>query len=320
MEIKRVGDGPIIYAGLHSSIGDNIQGPSLVKVPSWVQEPLGQFYLYFADHKGAYIRLAYADTLDGPWQIYVHGSLQLGQTPFLQAPPELSENQKVEIKEAFARQGTTISHDPVTEVTTPHIASPDVVIDAEEQRFVMFYHGLEGVGRQVTRVATSSDGIHFRSENEILGRTYWRSFRWRDYYYAIAMPGQFYRSTELLTGYEAGPLLFNADMRHSAVLVRDDVLHVFWTQVGDAPEHVKHSRISLTDDWSQWRVEGGEEILRPDFDWEGASAPLEPSVRSTAYGLVNQLRDPGLYVDGEHVFMPYAFGGESGIALAKIEF
>lgn len=320
MRAERLNDGPIINADLHPSIGANIQGPSLVRVPDWVEAPLGRYYLYFADHKGAYIRLAYADEVVGPWQVHVPGSLQLTETPFLQTAPVLNEEQKRQVLDAFAQRGSTISHDPVTEVTTPHIASPDVIIDEHNQQFVMFYHGLEGVGHQVTRVATSTDGVHFVSGKEVLGRTYWRSFQWGGHYYGLAMPGQFYRSYELLTGYDKGPLLFNPNMRHSAVLVRNDTLHVFWTQVGDIPEHVIHSTIELSDDWTGWQVGPGTEVLRPELAWEGADAPLEASVRSTAYGLVHQIRDPAIFVEDDTVYLLYAFGGESGIALARVAF
>ncbi len=62
------------------------------------------------------------------------------------------------------------------------------------------------------------------------------------------------------------------------------------------------------------------EVLRPEYDWEGADADLEPSVRSTAYGHVNQLRDPAIYEDAEsgRVFLVYAVAGESGIAIAEV--
>lgn len=60
------------------------------------------------------------------------------------------------------------------------------------------------------------------------------------------------------------------------------------------------------------------EVLRPEASWEGADAPLEPSVRSVAYGHVNQLRDPTIYVEGEDVYLLYAVAGESGIAVAKL--
>ena len=61
-------------------------------------------------------------------------------------------------------------------------------------------------------------------------------------------------------------------------------------------------------------------VLRPERNWEGADAPVEPSVRSTAYGHVNQLRDPALYIEDDVVYMLYAVAGESGIALARVDF
>ena len=77
MRVERLLDASIISAVLDASIGQNIQGPSLIRVPDWLENPLGVYYLYFADHKGSYIRLAYADELTGPWHIYQPGSLQL---------------------------------------------------------------------------------------------------------------------------------------------------------------------------------------------------------------------------------------------------
>jgi len=46
---------------------------------------------------------------------------------------------------------------------------------------------------------------------------------------------------------------------------------------------------------------------------------LEPSVRSTAYGHVNQLRDPAVFVEGDHLYLLYSVAGESGIAIAEVE-
>ena len=60
-------------------------------------------------------------------------------------------------------------------------------------------------------------------------------------------------------------------------------------------------------------------MLRPEFDYEGVNAPLEPSVRSTAYGQVNQLRDPAIFVEGDGQYLLYAVAGESGIAIAQLE-
>ena len=58
----------------------------------------------------------------------------------------------------------------------------------------------------------------------------------------------------------------------------------------------------------------------PGADWgrEGADAPLVPSVRSTAYGQVNQLRDPAIFEENGQVYLVYAVAGESGIAIAEL--
>jgi hypothetical protein len=61
-------------------------------------------------------------------------------------------------------------------------------------------------------------------------------------------------------------------------------------------------------------------VLRPETPWEGASAPVVPSKRSTAYGLVNQLRDPAIFEEDGRTYLLYAVGGESGIALAEVTF
>ena len=316
---KRLLDAPIVAPTSHPSIGENIQGPSLVRVPEWVPSALGRYYLYFADHKGAYIRLAYADALTGPWRIHVPGSLHLRDTPFPNDPPHISEESLRAAEARMKASGRRIAHSVRAELTTPHIASPDVHVDDANQRIVMYYHGLESAGRQVTRAAVSRNGLAFECGEEILGRTYMRVFDYRGDTFALAMPGQFYRVVEPLRRLEAGPLLFNPDMRHSAVLLRGDTLCVFWTQVGDVPERILLSTIDLRGDWMGWRESEPIEVLRPQRPWEGADAPLEPSIRSVAYGPVNQLRDPAIYTEGERTYLLYAVAGESGIAIAELD-
>ena len=317
MRVERLLDRPIIDPSLHPSVGANIQGPSLIRVPAWVNKPLGRYYLYFADHKGRHIRLAYADELAGPWRVHQPGSLRLEDTPFPNTPPP-APPELVRAAEARNRAaGVRLPHGVAVELTTPHIASPDVHVDAEHRRIVMIYHGLEAAGQQVSRAATSSDGVRFRSGDEVLGNTYMRLFRYRDALYALAMPGVFYRCASLTGGFAQGPRLFNPRMRHCAVLVREDTLLVFWTQVGDVPERILLSTVDLRGDWMRWRESAATEALRPERPWEGADAPLAPSVRSVAYGKVNQLRDPAVYVEGEAVYLLYAIAGESGIAIAR---
>jgi hypothetical protein len=66
MRAVRLLDRPIITPDLHLSIGRNIQGPSAIRVPDWIEHRLGDYYLYFADHKGRYIRLASPVTSPDP--------------------------------------------------------------------------------------------------------------------------------------------------------------------------------------------------------------------------------------------------------------
>lgn len=295
------------------ALGANIQGPSLIRVPDWVRPQLGRYYLYFADHKGTYIRLAYADDLRGPWRV---GTLRLEDAYMLTRPPAVPPEEMEKLRAGW--DSTKWSEDLLTGATTPHIASPDVSVDSASRQIVLYYHGLESLGRQVTRVATSADGIHFRARSEILGLTYMRAFRHGGYTYTMAMPGQFYRSPDGLSGFEEGPRLFNPDMRHAALLKRGDTLYVFWTQVGDVPERILVSTVLLTGDWMTWHESPPAEVLRPEHRWEGADAPLVPSLRGTAPPHVNQLRDPAIFEENGRIFLLYAIAGEAGIALAEV--
>lgn len=319
--VERIGNGPIISPETDPSLGHNIQGPSLVRVPDWVPNRLGRYYLYFADHKGAYIRLAYADRLEGPWQIHQPGALNLVDTPFPHTPPPFTDQQMADYRTRATALGLDLEQFPdlAKEMTTPHVASPDVHIDEKNWRFVMYYHGLEAFAQQVTRVATSSDGINFTSSDEVLGRTYWRAFPHEGMTYALAMPGIFYRSANPLSGFEQGPTLFNPDMRHSAVFKRGNTLYVVWTQVAtDPPERLLLSTIDISGPWHTWRESEPIELLRPEKAWEGADLPLAKSVRSFAPGTVNQLRDPAIYEEDGRTYLLYAVKGESGIALAEL--
>jgi hypothetical protein len=319
MRITRLLPHPIITPDLHDSLGPNIQGPSLIRVPDWVPNPLGRYYLYFADHKGSWIRLAYADSLTGPWRIHAPGALHLNDSHFPTTPPPATPEQLALVEARMRRAGMLISHDVLTEATTPHIASPDVHVDHSNRRIVMYFHGLESVGHQASRVALSNDGITFHARPEILGRTYMRIWPHQGQTYALAMPGVISRSADGLSGFTEGPTLFNPNMRHAALLVRGPTLHVFWTQVGDAPESILHSTIDTSGDWSTWQETPAQTVLKPEHPWEGADAPATPSIRSTAYGHVNQLRDPAIFEKDGRVFLLYAVAGESGIAIAEIK-
>lgn len=296
--VRRLLDEPIIQPHMDGRMGANINGPSLIRVPPWVPAPLGRLYLYFADHRGSYIRLAYADDLRGPWRMHEPGALDLEDSCFPETHPDPRH---------YA-----------------HIASPDVHVVESERRIRMYFHGRHQGDTQLTRVAISKDGLAFDVLPELLGPSYFRVFRdpgagspggW---WYALAMPGIFLRSKDGLTGFETGPSLGEPDMRHVALTVRNDVLHLLWTRVGDAPEQILHSTVDVSGDWHGWRLRGTRHILRPELAWEGADLPAAPSVRGAIGGPVNQLRDPCLFEDRDRLFLLYAAAGERGIGLAEV--
>jgi hypothetical protein len=295
--VERLLDHPIVVPDMDARMGSNIAGPSLIRVPDWVEGALGRYYLYFADHEGTYIRLAYADDLTGPWTTYEPGALQIEDSHFPTTCPPCSAPGS----RAYA-----------------HIASPDVHVDEEGRRIVMYVHGRD-VGRQVTRAATSTDGIHFEGRPEILGRPYFRVFEHEGRVYALAMPGFLYRSRDGLSDFEEGPQLFDSDMRHSALLKRGDTLYVFYTMSGDAPERILLATIDLSAPWTEWRESEPVEVLRPERSWEGADLPVAPSRRGSINEPVNQLRDPAIFEEDGRVYLLYSVAGERGIALARVE-
>jgi len=288
MRIRRFASNPILRPHMDASMGDNVNGPSLIRVPDWVRAPLGRYYLYFAHHDGRYIRLAYADRLDGPWRMHEPGVLPLAESRF-----------------------------------AGHIASPDVHVDERERRIRLYFHGSDlpsGIGRpQHTRVALSSDGLRFETAPELLGQPYFRVFTWRGAVHALAMPGIFYRSRDGLRGFEEGPTLFSSHMRHSALKLDGDTLTVFYTNVGDAPECILRATIELTPDWPDWRASPASVVLLPEEPYEGSELPNLPSVRGLVHGPVRQLRDPAIFREEGRVYLLYSVAGENGIAIAEIE-
>lgn len=302
-EVERLPSNPIIVPEmLPGEDGENINGPSLIRVPTWVDGALGEYYLYFSHHIGSNIRLAYADNLAGPWTMYDGGTVQLEDTICNDIQGSIYLDYK-------------------------HVASPDVHVDDESGLIRMYFHcpiyisgpmDSDDSYRQVTLLATSTDGLNFEPQSEPLGNAYFRVFEWDGYYYALSMPGVFYRSTDGLTNFEEGPTLFSEDMRHSAVLVQDGRLLVFYSNVGDNPERILMSQIELDDDWMDWTASESVTVLEPELDWEGADLPLEPSYRGTIMGQVRQLRDPAVFVEEDHLYLLYSIAGESGIAIAEL--
>ena len=136
----------------------------------------------------------------------------------------------------------------------------------------------------------------------------------------MSMPGFLFRSRDGLTNFEAGPNFFTPNMRHSALLIRDEHLYVFFTNRGDEPERIMLSTIELTDDWNAWTASEPIEVLRPKMNYEGANLPMAASRGGYIDERVHQLRDPAIYQEDGKTYLLYSVAGESGIAVAEIEF
>lgn len=321
LTIRRFDSNPLIAPHAGPRIGNNINGPSLIRVPDWLPNPLGKYYLYFADHKGPDIRLAFADALSGPWKVYEPGTLKLAESHFLTEPAEISPDNQARIDAGeFQPHGIQGVPEPLASATKRHIASPDVHVREDRKEIVMYYHGLESFRRQTTRVATSRDGIHFEAREPELARPYLRAFEHGGMWYAMAMPGHFYRSADGLAEFEPGPILFPKTMRHAALLKRGNTLCVFWTNVGDCPEHILLSTIDVSGDWNSWQPSEPVSVMYPQTRYEGADRPLVESVRDAINVRVNQLRDPAIFQEYERSYLFYAIAGEAGIAGAEISF
>jgi hypothetical protein len=297
VEVTRLPGNPIVRPEmLPGREGDNIDGPSLIRAPSWLPNRLGRYYLYFAHHQGHSIRLAYADELTGPWTVHAPGTLRLDQAPGCR----------------------------------DHVASPDAVVDETNRRIRLYFHCPAALAQgQKTFVAVSRDGLRFAASPRVLGIFYWRVFRWRSWWYAMAKGGLLYRAADELGPFEPGPNPFpggarrdeafnDAGPRHVAVQVTGDALRVYYSNIGDAPERILRGTIALSDDWSSWRTSEAEEVLRPLAGWEGAGLPLRPSSSGPANGRENAVRDPAIFVEDGTVYLLYSVAGESGIAIARV--
>ncbi|NBC10986.1 MAG: hypothetical protein GVY24_04520 [Planctomycetes bacterium] len=273
-----------------TTLGDNINGPSLIRAPDWLPDALGRYYLYFAHHQGTHVRLAYADDLAGPWTIHGPGTLTLDQTPF-----------------------------------AAHIASPDLHVDHDQRRLRMYYHGCGGVEtpwgiEQPTMLAFSADGLHWRTNTELLGESYFRVLTVGDgWTYAVAKGGRLYRSADGITGFTMRSRRLDYSARHWAVRVGADRIDWFYSRWGDQPEHLLHAITPLPADWEQWRVQDRYSLLRPEHAWEGADQPIAVSLPGSVHEPVHELRDPAYFRDDDgREYLLYTTAGESGIALARL--
>jgi hypothetical protein len=141
----RIGGNPILMLASSPTLGDNLNAPSLIRTPAWLQQPPGRYDMYFGQHHGAFIRLAYAVRLTGFWTVYEPGPLELDS-----------------VRSCRDR-----------------VSSPDVHMDNAHRGIRMCVHSLvanasnnrqDAFGQDVF-VAVSIDGLCFRAARRRSGRS-----------------------------------------------------------------------------------------------------------------------------------------------------
>jgi hypothetical protein len=321
-EAVRLPQDPLITLDSSKSLGDNINGPSVIRVPAWIRNPMGRYYLYFAHHKGDHIRLAYADSLSGPWKIYEPGVLNVKDTEFYRPQPDPPRS---------------------PESLYTHVASPEIYVDDEHQQLVMYVHGMYTEGKrwpddpaealkwmrankfaQFTQTTVSKDGVHFEVRPGITARTsYERLFRWHGTYYSMGRLGVLGRTDDLLKTFEPGPNPFAGGpyagrVRHVGLVPRGDTLYVFFSAIGDAPESILLSTIALGGDWQSWKASAVQAVIAPREAYDCVDLPAVPSKAGESEGREHALRDPDLIEDNGRVILFYSYCGEQGLAAADV--
>ena len=319
----RFKENPLITLAMSRSIGDNANGPTVIRVPAWVRRPLGRYYMYFAHHTGQFIRLAYADSIRGPWKIHEPGVLKVEATAFYRPQPDPRDS-------------------PSGAYT--HLASPEVFVDDARQRIIMWTHGMWTDGQrwpeqrtealawfkqhgyaQFTQASESTDGLTFTSRPAITRQSYLRVFRHQDQFYGMARLGQLLRARTALDAFDLGGDPFRGTpysgrVRHVALLPDADLLNIFFTAIGDAPERIYHTTMDIRGDWREWRVGDTTEVLSPDEPYECVNLPNEKSAVGEIDHPARQLRDPAVFRESGRTYLFYTFCGEQGIAGAEVNF
>ncbi len=341
--------------------GDNINGPTLVCLPEWLRKRLSdtpleaaRYFLYFSHHKGAYIRMAWSETIEGPYHLYQTGTaVPEGRRGVLDIGPE----REIRFDNGLRFFG--------------HVASPRILFDHERERVILFFHAAtddhdkfsESNICQRTFVAFSANGLDFNGDVQsyILALPYFDPFFMDGQLFGIAGMGMFCepRNPEApfappldMKPYEELWIRTNSDNwdhpfqrqierlksegklpehlfrpRHYCVRQKNDRLECYYSRVGDAPERIVMSILEPYEDNKknlrplvEWEPKASaQDVLRPEESWEGVDFPIAPSEGGKCSGSVCQLRDPFVFEDNNgRSYLLYTGQGEAAIGLAEM--
>ncbi|MCC5847643.1 MAG: immunoglobulin domain-containing protein [Verrucomicrobia bacterium] len=318
---------------------DNVMFPSLIRVPEWAPNRLGNYYLYCGGHNAnSHMYLFYSDHIEGPYTLHVMDYTD----------PEGNTRK--------------ISTFPIEKgVMQGHHTAPDVHIEDDgegNRRFMMIYHGDSPHGRFNNEteyqyyhrgsVAFSDDGIHWQGVDYHTGHGYARWFTAEGKKFQLTRLGWVPKEEEPYMWYGDGgggggawflphqpnyqfkiPTL-RREIRHPGLYSQGGKeLYAIYTRFDGRPERVKMMYISdITADkaegltssstfeeiYAPYGISDEIEVIRPYYDWEGADG--DPTDNNS----VNQLRTPQIFADeiNDKFYLLYAYRGEGGIAMAEI--
>jgi hypothetical protein len=106
-------------------------------------------------------------------------------------------------------------------------------------------------------------------------------------------------------------------MRHPAVWVENDRLHLFFSRVGDAPERILASTVEPLDDWNAWRPSTEQTVVFPK-DMRPSMSEWHLPRYGPAHIVMRPLRGPFVFEDEGELYLLYTVGGEHGSAMAKL--
>ena len=337
--------------------GENINGASMFRIPDWIPndqraDPSANYYLYFADHQGNYIRLAWASEITGPWTLHSIGLDEAGDRINTRDRGVFALPSADNARLVVNQNGRDLNMEN-------HVASPDVHVDDENQQIIMYFHAPtnnpDGQNDlQKTFVATSDFGLDFNDGlfPVYIANSYARIFTYNNELYALA-GDRFFRAPSLNNPFNNSQNIdflerdlwdrgasqpfsdyFQVDpipdddaaetnVRHTDVYLDGDTLHVFFTQRRGLPERIMHTTVDLSQPFDEWTAVGSNadptEVLRPEFPWEGSDVLIELSEGGGITGLVHQLRDPDVFRDEDgQLYLLYSGGGESAIGIARL--
>lgn len=262
--------------------GLNINGPCLIKVPNFIKNPIGKYYLYFGHHCGQHIRLAYSDNIEHGYKIFEGGVLNISQI---------------------------YGYD--------HLSSPEIIVNHETSEIELYYHcpyKHNKIDPQSTFCARSNDGINFVSDkNMCFPYPYYRQFKHNNNIIGLAME-KIQNESHTVVFYNNKTKKILKMSRHVSMFILNNTIYLLYSTVGNTPEHIQICQLLIHEDNCYTVNESS--LFFPTLEYE--TSGKKPT--QSKYGMSNgicELRDPYAYIEDTDIYILYTVGGEKGIAIAK---